>query len=248
MEACFQGGLASFFVLGLNSHLPIVQSLTVLDYCLHNGSENVVIYFQDNIYVIKTLKEFQYSDEEGKDQGANVRQKAKDITNLLTDEGRLREERRSRAHMRDRMLRGVDSGDNDDENENAHRRERSNGQSSKKPVRDEDELKKAIEESKRSLAKEQKDREDMELEEALRLSKEEEEKRKIDVASSNADALFDDAYQLCVFIYFRPPYKLLRYTFTVPLPPLHRQAVLSLWLIPPPTRRACNRSIPSSLK
>jgi len=182
-----------------------LQSLTVLDYCLHNGSENVVIYFQDNLYVIKTLKEFQFIDEEGKDQGANVRQKAKDITNLLSDEGRLREERRSRANMRDRMLRGVNSTDNDEneienenENENAHRRDRSNGQPSKKPARDEDELKKAIEESKRSLAKEQKDREDRELEEALRLSKEEEEKRKIDVASSNADALFDDAYQLCV--------------------------------------------------
>lgn len=32
-----------------------------------------------------------------------VRQKAKDISNLLMDEARLRDERRSRAHMRDRM-------------------------------------------------------------------------------------------------------------------------------------------------
>ena len=70
------------------------QSLTVLDYCLHAGSENVVIYFRDNMYVIKTLREFQYVDEEGKDQGANVRQKAKDITNLLQDESRLRDETR----------------------------------------------------------------------------------------------------------------------------------------------------------
>ena len=29
------------------------QALTVLDYCLHAGSENVVIYFKDNIYVVK---------------------------------------------------------------------------------------------------------------------------------------------------------------------------------------------------
>ena len=72
----------------------ILQSLTVLDYLLHAGSENVVVYFRDNIYIIKTLKEFQYIDEEGKDQGANVRQKAKDITNLLQDESRLRHERR----------------------------------------------------------------------------------------------------------------------------------------------------------
>lgn len=29
------------------------QALTLLDYCLHAGSENVVIYFKDNIYIIK---------------------------------------------------------------------------------------------------------------------------------------------------------------------------------------------------
>ena len=75
----------------------------MLDYLLHAGSENVVIYFRDNMYIVKTLKEFQYVDEYSKDQGANVRQKAKDITNLLQDESRLREERRSRASMRDRM-------------------------------------------------------------------------------------------------------------------------------------------------
>ena len=172
----------------------------MLDYCLHQGSENVVIYFRDNLYVIKTLKEFQYIDEEGKDQGANVRQKAKDITNLLMDESRLREERRTRAHMRDRMLRGVGSGDND-EDENLRRRDGSNDRQNKRPNRDEDELKKAIEESRRSLAKEQKDREDKEFEEALRLSKEEEEKRKKDVDNSNAASLFDDANQLCVFLF-----------------------------------------------
>ncbi|KAJ3019650.1 hypothetical protein NUW54_g28 [Trametes sanguinea] len=47
----------------------VFKSLTVLDYLLHAGSENVVVYFRDNLYVIKTLKEFQYIDEEGKDQG-----------------------------------------------------------------------------------------------------------------------------------------------------------------------------------
>ena len=30
-----------------------LQALTLLDYCLHAGSENVVIYFKDNLYVIK---------------------------------------------------------------------------------------------------------------------------------------------------------------------------------------------------
>jgi epsin len=29
------------------------QALTLLDYCLHAGSENVVVYFKDNIYIVK---------------------------------------------------------------------------------------------------------------------------------------------------------------------------------------------------
>lgn len=31
----------------------------------------MVKYAKDNIYIVKTLKEFQYIDEEGKDQGSN---------------------------------------------------------------------------------------------------------------------------------------------------------------------------------
>jgi epsin len=30
-----------------------MQALTLLDYCLHAGSENVVIYFRDNVYIVK---------------------------------------------------------------------------------------------------------------------------------------------------------------------------------------------------
>jgi len=137
-----------------------MQSLTVLDYCLHQGSENVVIYFRDNVYIIKTLKEFQYIDDDGKDQGANVRQKAKDITNLRLDESRLREERRARASMRDRMIRGAGGEyDEPEDDENRLRRQNPpparNSVNGKRPLgkdRDEEELRKAIEESKRSLA------------------------------------------------------------------------------------------------
>lgn len=31
----------------------------------------MVKYAKDNVYIVKTLKEFQYLDEEGKDQGSN---------------------------------------------------------------------------------------------------------------------------------------------------------------------------------
>ncbi|KAG6861344.1 hypothetical protein C0995_001323 [Termitomyces sp. Mi166 len=179
----------------------VFKSLTVLDYCLHQGSENVVIYFRDNAYIIKTLKEFQYIDEDGKDHGGNVRQKAKDITNLLMDENRLREERRARASMRERMIRGANGGGEDEEfpDENRHRRGRDVpiGQlAGKRPNRDEEELKRAIEESKRSLAAEQASAEERDLQRAIKLSEEEEAKRKNQVEDSNASALFDDANQL----------------------------------------------------
>ena len=174
------------------------QSLTLLDYCLHAGSENVVIYFRDNIYVIKTLKEFQYVDEYGKDQGANVRQKAKDITNLLSDDTRLREERRSRAHMRDRMSSRspVDDGELGDENERRRSRSRQNAQGN--PT--DDDLRKAIEESRKTAAAEtgHLTAEDRDLQEALRLSREEEEKRKKAAHDSTESALFDDNNQLYV--------------------------------------------------
>jgi hypothetical protein len=67
----------------------------------------VIIYFKDSLYVIKTLKEFQYVDEDGKDQGGNVRAKAKNVFGLLRDGGRLRSERRTRTSMRERMVKGV---------------------------------------------------------------------------------------------------------------------------------------------
>jgi len=176
----------------------LVQSLTLLDYCLHAGSENVVIYFRDNIYVIKTLKEFQYVDEYGKDQGANVRQKAKDITNLLSDDTRLREERRSRAHMRDRMTSGspVDDPELGDENE----RRRSRSRQNPRGAAGDDDLRKAIEESKKTAAAENGHltAEERDLQEALRLSREEEEKRKKATQDSTESALFDDNNQLYV--------------------------------------------------
>ena len=174
-------------------HLPKLvvhcQCLTVLDYLLHAGSENVVVYFRANIYIIKTLKEFQYIDEYGKDQGANVRQKAKDITNLLTDEARLRQERLSRANMRDRMLGQAPDDDDNEEiqtpqrDENSARRTRGAG--------GDDELHRAIEESKRTLAAEQaRGAEDADLARAIKLSEEEDARRKATLTDSGS--LFDE--------------------------------------------------------
>jgi epsin len=49
----------------------VLKALKVMDYCLHEGSELVVTWAKQNIFVIKTLREFIYIDEEGKDVGQN---------------------------------------------------------------------------------------------------------------------------------------------------------------------------------
>lgn len=49
----------------------VLKALKVLDYCLHEGSQLVVTWARQNIYIIKTLREFQYIDEEGRDVGQN---------------------------------------------------------------------------------------------------------------------------------------------------------------------------------
>ncbi|OMJ25154.1 Epsin-3 [Smittium culicis] len=67
----------------------VYKSLILLDYMLRYGSEQVVSYSKQNLYIVKTLKEFQFIDEAGRDRGLNVRQKAKDVTDLLTDLDKL---------------------------------------------------------------------------------------------------------------------------------------------------------------
>ncbi|PCH34365.1 ENTH-domain-containing protein [Wolfiporia cocos MD-104 SS10] len=172
----------------------VFKSLTLLDYLLHSGSENVILYFKDNIYIIKTLREFQYVDDSDKDQGANVRQKAKDIVNLLQDETRLRHERRTRAQMYQRMSRGARGSDDSDvtDDENIARRSIIPGRRANRE--DDEDLRRAIEESRRSTEREHATAEERDLQRAIQLSKEDEEKRLKALGNSNL-ILFDEQQQ-----------------------------------------------------
>ncbi|KAL1918460.1 uncharacterized protein VTP21DRAFT_3120 [Calcarisporiella thermophila] len=123
----------------------VYKALTLLDYCLHVGSESVIGYARENLYIIKTLKEFQHWDEDGKDVGANVRQKAKEITNLLLDDSRLQEERRARLGMHNRLI-----GSNSQTSLGPDRPSRSPHYERPGYVDDDSELQRAIEESKRT--------------------------------------------------------------------------------------------------
>ncbi|KAI8601533.1 hypothetical protein EDD21DRAFT_105410 [Dissophora ornata] len=147
----------------------VFKALTVLDYLLHVGSENVVRYARENLYIVKTLKEFQFIDEEGKDQGSNVRQKAKDITALLSDEARLKEERRSRTAMRDRMAGRAPGEDRYGATTPVYERPGAGD--------DERDLQKALEESRRMARDTQGESSDDDLKKALELSKKEEQDR-----------------------------------------------------------------------
>ena len=57
----------------------VLKALKVLDYCLHEGSELVVTWAHKNIYIIKTLREFQYIDEDGRDVGNNGKNRQRHI-------------------------------------------------------------------------------------------------------------------------------------------------------------------------
>lgn len=78
--------------------------MVVLEYCVIFGSEAIVNYAKDSIYTIKTLKEFIHIDEKGRDKGILgkitwiiiieafifvVREKSKDLVELLSDESLL---------------------------------------------------------------------------------------------------------------------------------------------------------------
>ncbi|XP_067913892.1 epsin-2-like isoform X3 [Heterodontus francisci] len=81
----------------------VYKALTLLDYLIKTGSEKVSQQCKENIYTIQTLKDFQYIDRDGKDQGINVREKAKQLVALLKDEERLRQDRVHALKTKERM-------------------------------------------------------------------------------------------------------------------------------------------------
>ncbi|GJQ81799.1 lqf [Trypoxylus dichotomus] len=80
----------------------VYKALVLLEYLIKTGSEKVAQQCKENIYFIKTLKDFQYL-EEGKDQGQNVREKAKQLANLLQDDERLKNERARALKAKERF-------------------------------------------------------------------------------------------------------------------------------------------------
>ena len=78
----------------------IYKSLQLIEYLLRNGSERVIDNVRDHLYQLKSLQSFHHVDDKGKDQGLNVRHRAKEIVDLIQDVDRLRDERRKAEENR----------------------------------------------------------------------------------------------------------------------------------------------------
>uniref|UniRef100_A0A4W5MPI5 Epsin 1a n=1 Tax=Hucho hucho TaxID=62062 RepID=A0A4W5MPI5_9TELE len=81
----------------------VYKAMTLMEYLIKTGSERVAQQCRENIYAVQTLKDFQFIDRDGKDQGVNVREKAKQLVTLLKDEERLREERIHALKTKEKM-------------------------------------------------------------------------------------------------------------------------------------------------
>ncbi|XP_056143394.1 epsin-3 isoform X2 [Lampris incognitus] len=81
----------------------VYKALTLLDYLIKTGSERVAQQCRENIYTIQTLRDFQYTDRDGRDQGVNVREKAKQLVALIRDDERLKQERTQALKTKERM-------------------------------------------------------------------------------------------------------------------------------------------------
>ncbi|CAG2186368.1 EPN [Mytilus edulis] len=91
----------------------VYKSLMLLDYIIKTGSEKVAQQCKENIFAIQTLRDFQYR-EDNKDQGMNVREKAKQLVALLKDDERLRNERAKALKAKERFAQnamGIGSDD-----------------------------------------------------------------------------------------------------------------------------------------
>ncbi|PSN47788.1 hypothetical protein C0J52_08164 [Blattella germanica] len=87
----------------------INKSLLLLNYLVRNGSERVVTSAREHIYDLRSLENYTYVDEFGKDQGINVRHKVHELIDFIQDDDKLREERKKAKKNKDKYV-GMSSG------------------------------------------------------------------------------------------------------------------------------------------
>ncbi|KAJ3565401.1 hypothetical protein NPX13_g7519 [Xylaria arbuscula] len=87
----------------------IYKSLQLLEFLIKHGSERVIDDARGHITLLKMLRQFHYIDPNGKDQGINVRNRAKELAELLGDVERIRAERK-KARTNKAKYTGVEGG------------------------------------------------------------------------------------------------------------------------------------------
>ncbi|KAI0060369.1 ENTH-domain-containing protein [Artomyces pyxidatus] len=72
----------------------IYKALQLLEYLVKHGSERVVDDARSHVSTLKMLRSFHYIDDKGKDQGINVRNRSRELVELLSDVEKIRTERK----------------------------------------------------------------------------------------------------------------------------------------------------------
>ena len=115
----------SFFSQTLNEIMPMIyrrfteksaeewrqiyKALQLLEYLIKHGSERVIDDARSHLTLLKMLRQFHFIDQNGKDQGVNVRHRAKELAELLGDVERIRSERK-KARSNKSKYTGVEGG------------------------------------------------------------------------------------------------------------------------------------------
>jgi epsin len=87
----------------------IYKALQLLEFLIKNGSERVIDDARSHLTLLKMLRQFHFIDQNGKDQGINVRNRAKELAELLSDVERIRAERKKSRATRNKYS-GVEGG------------------------------------------------------------------------------------------------------------------------------------------
>ncbi|XP_050357339.1 telomere length regulation protein TEL2 homolog [Nymphalis io] len=80
------------------------KCLLLLSYLVRNGSERVVTSAREHIYDLRSLENYTFVDDLGKDQGINVRHKVRELIDFIQDDEKLREERKKAKKNKDKYI------------------------------------------------------------------------------------------------------------------------------------------------
>ncbi|KAF4995897.1 hypothetical protein FGRMN_4854 [Fusarium graminum] len=87
----------------------IYKALQLLEFLIKHGSERVIDDARGHLSLLKMLRQFHFIDQNGKDQGINVRNRAKELSDLLSDVDRIRTERKKARATKNKYT-GVEGG------------------------------------------------------------------------------------------------------------------------------------------